>query len=270
VGRIALAQIDCTLFDKETNLKNIEEVIENTGGSVNLIVFPELFLTGYSISEKLFELAESIEGPSIIRLKEIARQNHISIVIGFPEKDINGKIYNSAVLLNERGEIQGISRKVHLYGKEQDMFSPGDSLEVFNTVLGTVGVTICYDFEFPENIRALAIKGAQIVIVISANMFPWHKHQEIYSFSRAMENQIFLALANRIGTENDLVFCGRSCVISPNGEVLVKAVKEATILSCDINTNLIQDVRKGGTYYLRDGKPYIFKKIYEYWSIQSK
>jgi predicted amidohydrolase len=114
---------------------------------------------------------------------------------------ISNQIFNTAVLIDPEGELVGLHRKVHLWSSERRYFRPGNEFPVFRIKIGRVGIGICYDLDFPETARILALSGAQIVFFPSAYMKPYERQADVYVQSRAAENGIYVAFSNRIGRE---------------------------------------------------------------------
>jgi len=183
--------------------------------------------------------------------------------MGFPELDpASRKIYNSLVCLSDRGDILAVYRKIHLYDEEKKYFASGSKIIIIETPLGRTGFLICYDLEFPEMARMIALQGAAVVLVATANMYPWCDHQNVYVTARAMENQFFLGLANRIGQEKDLVFCGRSSLVDPMGSILARAdTFEPALLIAEIDLSRLAKARSSSVNYLRDRRPEIYQPL---------
>src|SRR5512146_526899 len=212
--RIALAQLEPQLFDKEANLAKAERAIASAASAgAAAILFPELYLTGYALGQRAVEMAESWTGVSATRVAEAAHRHHIAVLMGFAELAPNAAAaYDSVLAVDPSGQIAGSYRKAHLFKAESDCFLPGDRPLMLDFGLGRVGVLICYDLEFPEAVRDLALRGAQWVATCTGNMTPNQHIQEIYVQSRAAENRLWVAVANRIGREADLDFFGGSAV----------------------------------------------------------
>ncbi|MFQ6583421.1 carbon-nitrogen hydrolase family protein [Priestia megaterium] len=233
--KIALAQLRSNLHDKNKNLKRVFGTMEAAKDQgADFVLFPELFLTGFLLNEQVEELAESVEGELITKVKKYAKELQIGVILGFPERH-HFKIYNSAVFINKKGEIVGTYRKIHLFDHENSYFTSGDSIPVFDTPQGKFGVMITYDMEFPEVARILALKGAEVVFVLCANMIPYEHHQHVYLRSRALENHIFIAAANKVGLEDDYVYFGESEVINPNGHCVFKSLNNEDLAIVDID-----------------------------------
>jgi predicted amidohydrolase len=226
---VALAQISCKVGDKKHNVdvmkKNVREAKKR---DANLIIFPELSLTGYTSRDLAYELAEPIPGPTIRFLEEVTKRENIHMVLGMPERSekAGAVLYNTAVLLGPDGFI-GKYRKMHLpthsVFEEKRYFRLGYEAPVFETDIGKLGLTICYDVFFPEVSRLLRLKGAQLIICISASPAVRRRFFEVLTAARAIENTVFLAYVNLVGVENGLQFWGGSRIIAPSGSIIAQA-----------------------------------------------
>jgi predicted amidohydrolase len=220
---IGLAQLRCELSNKEMNLLRILQTLEEAScQQADYVLFPELYLTGYVMSDELLRLAEPEDGESIRQIRRQAKRCGVGTIVGFPEQD-GDRLYNCALMIGKDGEIVGKYRKVHLYHKEKDWFSPGESLPVFDLPEGRVGIMITYDMEFPETARLLSLKDARLLLVLAANMVPYQHYQDIYLHARALENHVYMAAANMVGLDNENIFFGESQVVHPNGLTIYKA-----------------------------------------------
>ncbi|NIK27252.1 putative amidohydrolase [Thalassobacillus devorans] len=206
-------------------MKKMKELIEKAAGQgVELIVFPELALTGYNCGDHFFEVAETIPGQSTDYFKEIARTHNIYIIWGLPEKgNIPGLLYNSAAIVGPEGYL-GRWRKNTLPGHATDkggagafpdrrFFKKGGDLAVIDTKLGKIGLLICYDIFFPELARYLTLKGADLIIGISGSPSFERDIFEPIVKARAMENVIPVVYTNLVGKEGDTEYWGGGCMI---------------------------------------------------------
>lgn len=256
--KVALAQLKPVLHDKSENLKMMLHQIQKASQqNCQLILFPELVLTGYFTREKTKELAEDLNGESITLLKEWAREYNLMIIAGFPEK-VQEEVFNSAVIIDHNGEVAGTYQKVHLWDEEEKYFSAGKDFPVWKTDFGTIGVMICYDTEFPETARILAEKGAEIILAPTANMTPLEHLQKTYIQSRAAENQVFVATTNRIGVEETTHFFGQSAAANPFGKLLVLGDGEENQYYVEIDVSQIQAARNEFCY-LADRRPHVYQ-----------
>jgi 5-aminopentanamidase len=257
--RIALAQLEPALFDKAKNLAKAEEAIRQAAGhGAAAILFPELFLTGYSLGERAVEMAEPREGASIKRVAELAGLHRIAVLMGFAELSENGRqAYDSVAVANAQGRLAGTYRKIHLFHEETGWFLPGDQPTVLDFGLGPAGLMICYDLEFPEAARQLVLRGAGWLASCTGNMLPNQHLQEIFLQSRAAENHVWVAVANRVGREGALDFFGGSGVADPFGVMTARAGPDETILYADIDPERAERARSNADY-LADRRPEIY------------
>lgn len=251
--KIAIGQMKPVQGDTTSNLqKAITMTREAAENGADIISFPELFYQGYHPSaEEMQMLAEPVDGPMVQTLCKVAKEKGIYIIGGYAESvKIAGRIYNSAIFINDKGEVIGNMRKVYLWGAEKLKFREGNEFPVFDTPMGKIGIMICYDMEFPEPMRIMALKGAEIVFGPSVWSIPAQTRWNVDLAAGALYNVFFTVGPNTVGDNS----CGLSKVVGPNGEVLAQASKdEEEILYCDIDLN---DVIKNRSKipYLNDFK----------------
>ena len=222
-----------------------------------LLVLPELFLTGYNIgAEALRAAGEAEDGPSARAASAIARKNGLALLYGYPEQAADGHLYNSVRLVGPDGAPMANYRKTHLFGDmERAVFTPGRVPFVLAQLGGLrVGLLVCYDVEFPEMVRGLALRGADLVAVPTALMRPYDFVPQVMVRSRAFENQVFLIYANRCGEEGALTYVGESCIVAPDGAVLARADANEALLVAELDAGTMRDSRLLNTY-LRDRLP---------------
>ena len=266
---VALTQISCKVGDKDFNIKKIERYVKQAKEKrANLIVFPELALTGYTCRDLVYELAEPIPGPSVHLLEGIARKEKMHIVLGMLERSSKTKaaLYNTAVLIGPKGFI-GKYQKIHLpthsVFEEKRYFRLGYRTPMFDTSLGKLGLVICDDVFFPEITRLLRLKGAQLVICISASPSVRRGFFEVLTKARALENTMFLAYVNLVGIEDGLQFWGGSRMIGPSGRILAQAKYDEEDM---VVTNIdYSDMDRIGIFVpmLRDLRPELFDSLKE-------
>jgi predicted amidohydrolase len=265
--KVALAQISCKPEDKAENLTKMQKMIAKAKRqNADLIIFPELSLTGYVVRDQIYELAETIPGPSCKFIEEIVRKTKSHVIFGMPElsEKTQATIHNTAVLVGPKGII-GKYRKMHLpthsVFEEKRYFRPGYQTAVFDTALGRIGLIICYDIFFPELSRLTRLKGAQLIVCISASPSTRRTFFETLTIARAMENAAFLAYVNLVGIEDGLQFWGGSRIVGPSGKVLVQAkYDEEDFVICDVN---YADIRPVETFVptLKDLRPELFGEL---------
>ena len=227
---IACVQMDCLLGEPKANLSKILDSIRaGAKRDARLMVFPECSLTGYAFEslEEALPFAESLNGPSAQAIAEVCRETGVFAAVGFIESD-GEKFFNSLMLVGPEGVIGGY-RKAHLPFIGIDRFlSPGDRpFQIFELPFGKVGLNICYDISFPESARVLKLMGAELIL-LATNWPPgaWRSPEFVVN-TRALENHLFYAAVNRVGTERGWQFIGRSKVVDCNGDTLAEASPEA-------------------------------------------
>jgi predicted amidohydrolase len=265
--RLAMAQFEPALLDKQSNLETLESFCHRAASDgVDVIAFPECVLTGYpttpQLSQEVLALAERLSpqtlGDSVQRMVDVSRELNMSIVFGLPELD-GEQVFNSAAIITPENGLIGSYRKTHLWEPDREFFSPGDSLPTFSTQPGTLGCTICFDHEFPETVRALALRGADFVVSPTATFSPWEQYQAVYARARAMENQIFFGVSNLVGSVEGTQFFGKSTIVDPYGKVLAEAGSGDEIVSADIDLS-IRGAAQADLDYMGQRRPEIYSQ----------
>jgi predicted amidohydrolase len=267
--KIALAQISSKRENKKENLKKIEKLtLKAQEQGADLVIFPELSLTSYVMRDQIYELAETIPGPSTKVVEGLAKKTGVRIIFGMPELSEKTKatIFNTAVLVGPEGFI-GKYRKIYLpthsVFEEKRYFRPGYQTAAFETPIGNIGLCICYDVFFPEIFRLTRLMGAQLIVVISASPAVRRSYFEILTAARALENTAFLAYVNLVGIEEGLQFWGGSRLVSPTGNVIAEAkYDEEDFVICEVDYN---DMRAAEAFIptLRDLRPELFDRLKE-------
>ena len=267
--KIALAQIAPAATDKTGNLKLIAKTAVLAGKKgVDLVIFPELSLTGYVVKDQIYTLAENIPGPSTRALEKVAKQTRTHIIFGMPEvsEKTQATLYNAAVLIGP-DELIGKYRKMYLpthsVFEEKRYFRPGYAAAALSTELGKIGLIICYDIFFPEVSRLARLEGAQLTVCISASPAVRRAYFETLTVARAIENTNFLAFVNLAGIEDGLQFWGGSRLIGPQGRILAKAkYDEPDLVISEVDYTDIKPVEPF-VPTLRDLRPELFDKLKE-------
>jgi len=235
--RIACVQTDVRYGDAIANAASAEAHLrELAGQQVELVLFPEAFLTGYcaATSQSAAAIAIPRDDAAIERVRNLCEELNILAAMGFAEAD-GEKLFNAAVLF-EPGRGPRFYRKTHLPFLGMDRFmEPGNELPLFDTRLGKLGVLVCYDLRPPEATRSLALAGAEILLLPTNWPIGAETSADHIAIARAAENRIFVATCNRIGTENGFTFIGRSKIIAPSGKVLAEANDREAVLIADID-----------------------------------
>jgi predicted amidohydrolase len=225
-----------------------------------LLIAPEMFLTGYNIGpEAVRGLAEPVDGPSATEAARIARSVGLALLYGYPELGPDGRVYNAAVLLDRQGRRLANHRKTHLFGAlDRDAFAPGQGPPTVAEVDGLrLGILTCYDVEFPENVRTLALQGVELVAVPTANMAPYSFVPLTLVPARAYENHFFVAYANRCGREGELNYVGLSCIVGPDGQDLARADAGEGLISAELDLARFRSAPPLNTY-LADRRPELY------------
>jgi|UniRef100_A0A7V3RI05 predicted amidohydrolase len=242
--RVGFIQFSPLFGEKKKNFKKVMNLVEDL--NADLIVLPELFNTGYLFLNKqeLVELAESPgKGETHDFILQLCNKKNCGIIYGFAEK-CGDNFYNSVIFMAPEGII-GHYRKTHLFFEEWFFFTPGDlPYNIFEYKGVKIGMLICFDYIYPEAMRTLALKGAQIV-TLSANLVLQFCPDAMVT--RSIENRIFTILADRTGIEERggkmLKFIGKSQIVGPDGEILVRVGEKECGIVVDINPELALDKR---------------------------
>ncbi|MBC7518926.1 MAG: carbon-nitrogen hydrolase family protein [Microbacteriaceae bacterium] len=281
--------------DVAANLRELREaarVAKTEGGE--LLITPELFVTGYNIGDRVFELAQD---DLLTAVREIARDEGIALLVGLPEHvaasgdgsaapdttdatdSTPERFYNTAVFIDETGAVLANYRKTHLYGSlDRYSFTAGDDLVCTVDYRGVkLALLICYDVEFAEVVRAAALAGAHAVLVPTAQMSPFHYVAEQVVRVRAWENQVYVAYINHDGTEHngtvhddtlqdgtggdrrggDLDYVGRSSIVDPYATVLDSLEHGTGLISAIIDTDVVERAQRVNPY-LSDRRPSLY------------
>ncbi|MFF3673951.1 carbon-nitrogen hydrolase family protein [Streptomyces sp. NPDC002120] len=261
--RTALLQSSGVLGDTAQNLKALDEAAARAAqDGAGLLVTSEMFLTGYALDlEDIPGLAEPADGPSAVAIGEIARRHGVAVLYGYPERG-DGAVFNAAQLIGPDGVRLANYRKTHLFGCfEQDAFTPGDTPVVQADLGGLrIGIMICYDVEFPENVRAHALAGTDLLLVPTAQMHPFQFVAEQLVPVRAFENQMYIAYVNRTGPEGEFEFVGLSCLASPDGVTRTRAGRGEELVFGEADPELLAASRETNPY-LRDRRPGLYASL---------
>lgn len=255
VIRFILAQTK-VFSDKMINMNNMRNVLEKAAKEkADFVTFPEMFNCPYDTG-KFPEYAEDESGYCVRFVSKLAREYKVYISAGsMPEKDEEGRVYNTAYVFDREGKIIAKHRKMHLfdinvrggqYFKESDTLTAGNKVTVFDTEFGKMGLSICYDIRFPELYRLMADKGAGVILVPAAfNMTTGPKHWELLFKSRALDNQVFMVGTSSARDESsDYVSWGHSVVTSPWGEVMGEMDEKEGTMTVDLSLDEVTAVRE--------------------------
>jgi predicted amidohydrolase len=230
--RVAAWQCQPGPLDVAGNLRRLDEVCATAAArQVEVLVTPEMFTSGYGLTpDEVAKLAEDPGGPTETAVAQIARRHRLAIVFGHPERAAGdgaqeNRPYNAATMVGPDGVVRGRHRKVQLFGDvDRSLFAPNPGQPAaFDFDGARAGVLICYDVEFPETVRRLALDGARTVLVPTANMVGFEVVQQVLVRARACENGCSLVYANYCGADGLFEYNGLSVICGPDGEVLAQA-----------------------------------------------
>ncbi|WP_217185512.1 carbon-nitrogen hydrolase family protein [Streptomyces sp. AC495_CC817] len=244
------------------NLKVLDEAARRAADAgAGLVVTPEMFLTGYAIGDDIARLAEAADGDSADAVAEIAGRHGVAIVYGYPER-AGETVFNSAQLVSAEGVRLANYRKTHLFGCfERDHFAHGERSVVQADLGGLrVGLLICYDVEFPENVRAHALAGTDLLVVPTAQMHPFQFVAESMIPVRAFENQMYVAYVNRVGREGEFEFVGLSTLAGPDGVARTRAGRAEDLVLADVDPAFVAASREANPY-LQDRRPGLYGSL---------
>ncbi|MFQ5584198.1 MAG: nitrilase-related carbon-nitrogen hydrolase, partial [Calditrichia bacterium] len=266
--KIALVQQTATA-DKQTNRqKGLAAMEEAARQGAPLVCFAELafepFYPQKPASGNMLELAEPIPGPTTEMFAELAKRLGVVIVLNLFERD-GADTYDSSPVIDADGTLLGVTRMVHITDypcfHEKGYYTPGNNgAPVYQTAVGKIGVAICYDRHYPEYMRALALDGAEVVIIPQAGAVgEWPEGlYEAEMRVAAFQNGYFTALCNRVGEEECLTFAGESFVCDPAGRVIASAAQGSEeILYCDLDLNEVKESH-ARRLFLRDRRPELY------------
>lgn len=263
--RVALYQCPPLPLDVAGNLKRLHQLAQEATDA-DLLVLPEMFLTGYNIGvEAVGALAETQNGPSAQSIAALAKNSGVAILYGYPERGADGQIYNAVQLIDANGQRLCNYRKTHLFGDlDNSMFSAGDDDFPLVELNGwKLGFLICYDLEFPENTRRLALAGAELILVPTANMVPFDFVADVTVRARAFENQCYVAYANYCGQEGEIQYCGQSSIAAPDGQRIAQAGLDEALIVGTLDRQLMVDSRAANRYLL-DRRPELYGALHKH------
>ncbi|CAD5109146.1 carbon-nitrogen hydrolase family protein [Zestomonas carbonaria] len=245
--KIELVQLTGRDGDTSHNLARVLDAIGACAADTDLVVFPETYLMGFPTPENIARLAEPLDGPSMRAVQRAAEEKDVAVVVGLAESDA-GRFYNTTVLITPQGVALSY-RKTHLWSSDRGVFTPGDRYATALWKGVRVGILICFDIEFPESARALAQLGAELILVTNGNMDPYGPTHRTAIMARAMENQAFAVMVNRVGSGDDgLVFAGGSAVVDPFGHLLCEAGREECRQIVELDLGQLQAARSDYRY----------------------
>ncbi len=261
---MTLAQITCQLHDKHANLRRMRDIVRKSDGDI--VLFPEMSLTGYLPRDDLFTLAETVVGPSIRSVIKLAKEAKKDVVFGAPMRDeqMAGLVYNSCLCATGNGRLYRYD-KMYLptFGpfEEKVFFAPGKGAVVAEGRHARIGLMVCYDMFFPELAKLETLMGAQLLANISAAPTTSRSFFRRVMPGRAVENAVFMAYTNMVGVHGSLVFGGGSALLGPRGEEVVRGRDlEEDIITAEIDISDLEVARRFRPT-VRDTRPELLHEI---------
>jgi N-carbamoylputrescine amidase len=266
--KVAGIQMSCSKEPKANLEKAVEMASLAADRGAKIIGFPQLFTLpwfAFETRKEPFRLAEEIQGPTVGAFQAFAKEHRVVVVCSVFERD-GAEHYNTAVVIEQNGQLAGRYRKVHVpqipLWEERSYFKPGDlGFPVIKTSYARIGVQICWDNFFPEGTRILALRGAQIVFAPTASAFASQSRWERMICANAIANNLFIFRINRVGKEERQKFYGKSFCANPYGELMgARAGSEDAILFSDIDLDEVAETREIWTFF-KDRRPELYGEL---------
>jgi predicted amidohydrolase len=239
---------------------NLSKALELMRGAsrqgAQLIIFPELCLSPFFPQfpgQDVSHYALRIGADPVQRFQALCRELHMAASPNIYLQEGN-RLFDASLFIDSEGAILGTSKMVHIAQlpgfHEQDYYTPSDTgFRVYESALGKIGIVVCFDRHYPESVRTCALRGAQLVIIPTANTM--EEPRDLFECelrTAAMQNGVYIAMCNRVGEEGQTTFCGESTVVAPDGNVLIKGSTHAELLVVDIDPARIEDARRRRPY----------------------
>lgn len=250
--RIAMAQMKMTDSISENLDKTVHYIEKAKQQNADLVFFPEVQLSPFFPqyeNKNADKYLLNLDSEEIRTIQNVCQKYNI---YASPNVylNLNGNKYDASLFIDGSGNIQGISKMVHIaqakYFYEQDYYTPSDDgFKVYDTPFGKIGIVICFDRHIPESIRACALQGAELIIIPTANLII--EPSELFEWEvrvQSFQNLSYIAMCNRVGTEGDITFCGESLITSPSSELLFKANDTEQLIVSDIPLETVQKERQ--------------------------
>ena len=242
---ISLGQMQIILGEPQKNFALVSEwTAEAARRGSHIVVFPELWSTGYALSRGQ-ELATAINAGLFAEISALAAQHKISMVGSLLEKRGTG-VFNSAPFISPAGRVLDVYRKIHLFRlfDEDRWLEPGESTLALDLPWGRTAFAICYDLRFPELFRHYAVDGARLIIIPAEWPLARVEHWRTLLQARAIENQCYIVAVNAVGETGDTTFAGHSMIVDPWGKIVIEAGEQPLLLTAEIEMDAVSDIRQ--------------------------
>lgn len=246
--KIAMVQVESPSTETVSRRRDrVAQMVADARGA-DLIVLPELWAPGYFSFEAYPDLAQPLDGETVSAGREWAQELNCFLQLGSVlERSPDGRLHNTAVLIDPSGELVHTYRKIHVFGyksREAELIAPGSGVSAVTTPFGSIGTTTCYDLRFPELWRLLVDAGSQIVVTPAAWPAARREHWQLFTSCRAVEEQVLLIACNAVGIQNGVELAGRSRVVDPWGHVLAEAGTDESVTLVDVDPGIVNEVRR--------------------------
>lgn len=243
--RVGLFQYSPMWEDKVQNEKKILEILSKIKSDFDIVVFPEMTLTGFSMNKSLAEIFEVNESSTLNFFSKLAKEFSTNIAAGFIEKE-KDRVFNTLFFINRNGEIISKYRKIHLFSfsREDRYYSAGNEPVIVENEDIKIGLSICYDLRFPELFRLYAKSKVDLILNIANWPQTRIEHFVHLLKSRAIENQCFMIGVNRVGYGGREYYDGRSSIYDPLGNQIIISRDEEKLIEAEIDLSQIQKVRE--------------------------
>jgi predicted amidohydrolase len=266
--KIAAVVMQSAVGKRPINLARMEDFARQAAAKrIQVLCFPELALSGYTLRKENLSIAEPIPGPSSDAVLQMARKNQVFILTGFIERDAKGERYISHVAASPQG-LLGVYRKIHLGPAEEEIFHSGEEPTVFRYGGWTCGIELCFDGHFPELSTMLALKGSQVIFIphASPRESPTEKRERWlrYLAARAYDNSVFVVACNQVGpSEMGLDFPAAALILSPRGEILAanRGDGEEMVIA-ELNAVVLAEIRESSRgFFLKRRRPGLYRDL---------
>ena len=260
--RVSIGQIDCVPGDPKENGRTAQDVIRRSSDEgATVVVLPEMADLGYVLPDIPAKATTLADNPFVDAIQNEASRHGVTVLAGVTERVDNTTIYNTIAVIAPDGALTATYRKTHLFGGERKYLAAGDDLTVTDIAGVRSGIMNCYDIRFPEMARALMTQGAKVIYVPAAFPLVRVNHWRTLTEARALENQVYLVAANRVGDDGPgLATCGRSRVIDPYGIVIADSPEsQERLVIANLDLEVIEKTR-AVLPALKDRRPDLYNR----------
>ncbi len=245
--QVALVQVASPDDESQADRIDRVEALLRAHAGPELFVLPELWSAGYFSFEDYEARAEALDGPTVSMARRVARDLGAAVHLGsIVERDAEGRLHNTAVLVNREGQVAQTYRKIHVFGYqslESQLLTPGTTLSVVESPVGSLASTTCYDLRFPGLWQEISRRGAEAVVVPAAWPAARREHWRLLTQARAVEHQVWIIAVNACGVQHGVQLGASSRVIDPSGTVLGECGTDEEVLVVDVDENRVASVR---------------------------